>query len=49
MIARAVDNKCYAVMASLDLSMAFDMVNTKLLIMRLRKIGLLRDLVNLNN
>ena len=28
MIARAVDNKCYAVMASLDLTMAFDMVNT---------------------
>ena len=29
---RAADDKCYVVMASLDLSMAFDMVNTNLLI-----------------
>ena len=26
-ISRAADNKCYVVMASLDLSMAFDLVN----------------------
>ena len=31
-ISRAADDKCYVVMASLDLSMAFDMVNTNLLI-----------------
>ena len=27
-ISRAADDKCYVVTASLDLSMAFDMVNT---------------------
>ena len=32
LIARAADDNCYVVMASLDLSMAFDMVNTELLI-----------------
>ena len=31
-ISRAADDKCYVVMASLDLSMAFDMVDTNLLI-----------------
>ena len=31
-IARAADEKCYVVMASLDLSMAFDLVNIELLL-----------------
>ena len=31
-IARAADENCYVVMASLDLSMAFDMVNVKFLL-----------------
>ena len=35
-IARAADAKCFVVMASLDLSMAFDLVNTELLTKRLR-------------
>ena len=35
-ISRAADNHCYVVMASLDLSMAFDLVNTELLIKRLK-------------
>ena len=30
-IARAADDNCFVVMDSLDLSMAFDMVNTELL------------------
>ena len=34
-IARAADSDCYAIMASLDLSMAFDMVNKDLLVKRL--------------
>ena len=37
LIARAADDNCYAVMASLDLSMAFVIVNTELLIKRLKK------------
>ena len=40
MIARAADADCYVVMASLDLSMAFDMVNIELLIKRLRIMGM---------
>ena len=48
-IARAADNKCYAIMASLDLSMAFDVVNKDLLIKRLRIMGLPNDLVRLIN
>ena len=47
LIARAADNDCYVVMASLDLSMAFDMVNTELLIKRLRVMGMPLDLINL--
>ena len=46
-IARAADEKCFVLMASLDLSMAFDLVNTELLIKRLRIMGFPRDLVNL--
>ena len=46
-ISRAADDKCYVVMASLDLSMAFDMVNTNLLIKRLRIMGMPNDIINL--
>ena len=35
-ISQAADDKCYVVMASLDLSLAFDMVNTSLLVKQLR-------------
>ena len=47
MIARAADNKCFVVMASLDLSMAFDLVNTELLVKRLKVMGLPMDVINL--
>ena len=46
-MARAADENCFVVMASLDLSMAFDMVNTELLVRRLRIMGMPADLVNL--
>ncbi len=46
-ISRAADDKCYVVMASLDLSMAFDMVNTNLLVKRLRIMGMPNDVINL--
>ena len=36
-ISRAIDSNNYALMASIDLSAAFDLVNTKLLIKRLNK------------
>jgi hypothetical protein len=39
--------KNYVLMASLDLSSAFDLINVKLLTKRLRIIGLPNDLVNL--
>ena len=45
MIARAVDENCYVLMASLDLSMAFDLVNVELLLKRLKIMGFPRDLV----
>ena len=45
LIARAADENCYVVMASLDLSMAFDMVNTVHLIKRLRIMGMPVDLL----
>ena len=47
LIARAADNDCYVVMASLDLSMAFDIVNTELLVKRLRVMGMPDDLIRL--
>ena len=47
MIARAADADCYVVMASLDLSMAFDMVNIELLVKRLRIMGMPNDLIKL--
>ena len=46
-ISRAADQKCFVVMASLDLSMAFDLVNTELLIKRLRVMGFPSDLSNI--
>ena len=47
LIARAADNDCYVVMASMDLSLAFDLVNTELLVKRLRIMGMPNDLINL--
>ena len=44
---RAADENCYVIMASLDLSMAFDLVNIKLLLKRLRVMGFPSDLVTL--
>ena len=41
----AADENCYIVVASLDLSMAFDMVNTGLLIRRLQIMGMPSDLI----
>ena len=46
-IARVADSDCYVIMASLDLSMAFDMVNKDLLINRLKVMGMPNDLVRL--
>jgi hypothetical protein len=46
-IARALDSGSYAMTASLDLSSAFDLVNTNLLIKRLRIIGLPSDIISL--
>ena len=47
LIARAADEKYYVVMASLDLSMAFDLVNISLLIKRLQIMGFPCDLTTL--
>jgi len=46
-IARAVDTDNFALMASIDLSAAFDLVNIKLLMIRLTKIGLPKDILRL--
>ena len=46
-IARATDSNNYVLMASLDLSAAFDLVNVNLLLKRLRILGLPTDLVKL--
>ena len=46
-LARAVDNNQYALMCSLDLSAAFDLVNVELLLKRLKIIGLPDDVVGL--
>ena len=46
-IARAADEKCYVIMASLDLNAAFDLVNVDLLIKRLRIMGMPSDLIKL--
>ena len=45
-LARALDGNNYALMASLDLSAAFDVVNVELLLKRLQIIGLPDDLVS---
>ena len=42
-ISRAADVNCYIIMASLDLNMAFDLVNVELLIRRLKLMGLPND------
>jgi hypothetical protein len=42
-----LDENEYALMASLDLSSAFDLVNTDLLLKRFRIIGLHSDVINL--
>ena len=47
LIARALDEDNHALMASIDLSAAFDVVNIDLLMVRLRKIGLPGDVVAL--
>ena len=47
MIARAADDKCFVAMASLEMSMAFGLVNTELLIKRLKVMGFPMDLIKL--
>ena len=47
LIARELDDDQYALMASLDLSAAFDVVNVKLLIKRLKTMGLPNELIEL--
>ena len=47
LISRAVDDDMSALMASLDLSSAFDVVNVELLIKRLKIIGLPSDVIDL--
>jgi hypothetical protein len=49
MISRALDNDEYVLLSSLDLSVALDLVDIKLLLKRLKIIGLPRDIVNLNS
>ena len=46
-IARALDSNKYSIMASLDLSSAFDIVNVNLLLKRLHLVGLPNDVINL--
>ena len=46
-LAHALDENNYALMASLDLSAAFDVVNVKLLLKRLKVIGLPHDVIKL--
>ena len=46
-LARAMDQNKYALMSSIDLSAAFDVVNIKLLLKRLKIIGLPGDLIDL--
>ena len=47
LIAHALDEDNYALMASVDLSAAFDVVNIDLLMKRLRVIGLPEDILDL--
>ena len=46
-LTHALDENNYALMASLDLSAAFDVVNVKLLLKRLKVIGLPKDVIKL--
>ena len=46
-IARALDTNKFTIMASLDLSSAFDIVNINLLLKRLKIVGLPTDVINL--
>ena len=46
-LARALDDNNYAIMASLDLSAAFDVVNVGLLIKRMKIIGIPDDIIEL--
>jgi hypothetical protein len=46
-VATFIDQDQYIAMASIDLSAAFDVVNVDLLLVRLRKMGLLCDVINL--
>ena len=46
-ITRALEDEDFAVMASLDLSSAFDLVNVSLLLKRLKIIGLPEDIIKL--
>ena len=47
LIARALDHDCYVALAGIDLSAAFDVVDVKLLITRLKIMGLRSDVVEL--
>ena len=47
LVARALDDDNYVLMASLDLSAAFDVVNVDLLMKRLKIIGLPADVLSL--
>ena len=47
MITRALDDDYYVLVASLDVSAAFDVVNINLLLKRLRIIGLPSDVINM--
>jgi hypothetical protein len=46
-VSALMDQDQYVAMASLDLSEAFDVVNVDLLLVRLRKMGLPTDIINL--
>ena len=48
-LARATDAKNYAIMASLDVSVAFDLVYIELLMKRLEVIGFQNDLLGLKS
>ena len=47
LLARATDGDMYSLMASLDLSAAFDVVNVELLLKRLKILGILPDIIDL--
>jgi hypothetical protein len=48
-LAESMDNNHYVAVASLDLSAAFDVINIELLMKRLEKIGIPRDLLEILN